>query len=113
MKKYEEVLRNNGFTVVTEKRKADNKYEVWFYQFTPEGEDWQECLYLDKDTTEEFVKNLHERIYYFDVDDEVEPYIAIRGTRGVPNSISALIEDAKWKLEKLQTILDDLIMEEN
>ena len=113
MKKYEEILRSNEVTVVTKKRKIDNKYEVLFYQFTPKGEDWNEYLYLDKDTDEEFEKKLHERIYYFDVDDEVEPYIAIRGTRGVPKSISALIEDAKWKLEKLQTVLDKLNEELN
>lgn len=112
MKKYEKILKNNGFTVSNTKQ-YDKTYEVWFYQYTPEGEDWNEYLYLDKNTNEEFEEKLRERIYYFDVDSEAEPYIAIRGTRGVPNSISAIIEDAKWKLEKLQTVLNKLNEELN
>lgn len=40
----------------------------------------------------------------FDVDEHVAPLVEIRGTRGVPDSILVLVEDAK----EIEEMLDDL-----
>ena len=42
------------------------------------------------------------------IDEEVEIWIDIRGTRGVPSSIKSLLEDAEWKLEKLKELLKEV-----
>ena len=41
-------------------------------------------------------------------DWEVEIWISSRGQNGVPSSISALVHDAEWKLEQLESLLSDL-----
>ena len=43
-----------------------------------------------------FIKQFNEYAENFDIDDHAEMYIPMRGQNGVPDSISDLVEDAKW-----------------
>lgn len=110
------VLESHDFNIsdVTEQ---DGEYYLEIGQYTPEGEDWSECIWFDG-TAKNFVEAVQARAENFDIDEEVEPYISMRGQRGVPNSISDLVEDAKWKYKKLDDLSDalkalDLKEEEN
>ena len=85
----------------------DGEYYLEIGQSTPEGEDWHECIWFDG-TAKNLVESVQTRVECFDIDEEVEPYISMRGQRGVPNSIKALVEDAEWKLEKLSDLSDAL-----
>ena len=67
--------------------------------WSPAGEDIVVTL-AGKDIAEEMVKYSSD----FDVDEHVEPLVAIRGTRGVPSSISVIVTDA-LEIEKM---LDEL-----
>ncbi len=71
-------------------------YKVCFEWYSDAGEDMPEEVDLDINFTDkdlyEFWYNLYTN---FDVDEHVEPLVEIRGTRGVPSSISELVEDAK------------------
>ena len=55
-----------------------------------------------------FVDAVEEITTNFDIDEEVEIWIPSRGQSGVPSSISALVHDAEWKLEQLESLLSDL-----
>ena len=57
---------------------------------SPLGEDL--VFYLDKN---DIAHSVAELAANFDVDDHVESLIPLRGTRGVPESISDLVGDAK------------------
>jgi hypothetical protein len=100
------VLESHDFNMadITEQ---DGEYYLDFGQYTPEGEDWGECVWFDG-TAESFVEAVQALAESFDIDEEVEPYISMRGQRGVPSSISALVEDAKWKQKKLTDLSDAL-----
>lgn len=100
------VLEDAGFNIgeITEQ---DGEYYVELSQYTPAGEDWYVIIWFDG-TDEDFIKSVRTCYNNFDVDDEVAPYIEMRGQRGVPNSISALLEDAKWKEQKLEELYDAL-----
>lgn len=90
-----------------EPSKQDNEYYVEFGMSTPEGEDWYETLWFDG-SYGGFVESLQNRINNFDIDEEVEIWIPIRGKNGVPNSITDLIEDAKWKKIQLEHLLEKM-----
>ena len=44
----------------------------------------------------------------FDVDEEAEKWIDHRGKNGVPSSIKVLVEDQKWKENKLEDLWREL-----
>lgn len=94
-----EAIEENGFRAepVTEQ---DGRYYVEISQGTPLGEDWWTAIWFDG-TDSGFAQGLYEYWQGFDVDDEVEPYIEMRGTNGVPSSVRELIEDAEWKRDTL------------
>ena len=110
MKKFNEaiikVLEDAGFNIgeITEQ---DGEYYIELSQYTPEGEDWYVIIWFDG-TDEDFIKSVRTCSDNFDVDEEAEPYIEMRGQRGVPNSIADLIEDAKWKGKTLEDLADAL-----
>lgn len=85
----------------------DGEYYIEFGMGTPEGEDWYECIWYDG-SFDRFVDSLQKRVDDFDIDEEVEIWIPSRGKNGVPSSITALIEDAKWKLVQLEHLLEVL-----
>ena len=106
MKKIINVLENNDFGT-DEITKQGDKYYMEINQYTPEGEDWNECIWFDG-TDKGFIDSLEERIDNFDIDEEVEIWVDSRGKNGVPSSIKALIEDAEWKFKTLKNILNEL-----
>ena len=83
------------------------EYYIELRQYTPEGEDWNVIIWFDG-TDEGFEDHLANLVEEFDVDEEAEIWINGRGQNGVPNSISAILKDAEWKLEKL-TELESLL----
>ena len=101
------IIEKYGFSLgkITEQ---DGDYYVDLNQGTPAGEDWYVVIWFDG-TTKDFILKLRDYYTSFDVDEEVEPYISMRGKNGVPNSISELIEDEKWKEELLEDLSDDLM----
>lgn len=101
-----EVLENNEFWV-HEVEKQDNGYYVEISQYTPLGEDWWVTIWFDG-TNEGFVESVREIYENFDVDEEAEIWVEMRGKHGVPTSIKALVEDAEWKEETLRTLAFDL-----
>lgn len=98
-----EVLENNGFSCDGDVTEQDGEYYIEINQYTPEGQDWWETIWFDG-TEEGFVKSVSNRANGFNVDEEAEIYIEIRGEKGVPDSIGDLMEDAEWKKETLQTL---------
>lgn len=100
------VLESHDFNI-SDATEQDGEYYLEIGQYTPEGEDWSECIWFDG-TAKNFVEAVQARAENFDIDEEVEPYISMRGQRGVPNSISDLVEDAKWKYKKLDDLSDAL-----
>ena len=84
-------------------------YKVCFEWYSPEGEDICDETELsvnfeDKDLYEYFY-NLYND---FDVDGHVEPLVEMRGTRGVPSSIKALVIDAESIEECYESIAKQL-----
>ena len=100
-----DIFEANGF-FVTDVSKQGYEYYIEYSQSTPLGEDWIETLFIGDGSMCELYSALDDRVYGFDCDEEVEPYIEMRGKNGVPDSIKALIEDAEWKEGKLTALRD-------
>lgn len=109
------VAENLGFSVnESEYNKYTKEWDIWLSQYTPAGEDWG--FELSFKSPNELVKTVEDYWMGFDVDEEVEVWIEYRGTRNVPSSIETLVDDAKWKEDKLFKLydkLDDCPIEEN
>nr|DAI69458.1 MAG TPA: hypothetical protein [Caudoviricetes sp.] len=101
-----EILEYNGFNY-NEVTEQDGKYYIELNNNTPLGEDWWLTVWFDG-TDKSFVDAIEEITTNFDIDEEVEIWIPLRGKNGVPSSISALVQDAEWKLEQLESLLSDL-----
>ena len=101
-----EIIENNGFSL-SNATEESNEFYVEINQLTPNKEDWIETIWFNG-TDKSFIKAINERYSNFDVDEETEKWICIRGKNGVPNSIRKLLEDAEWKKEKLKILFDDL-----
>lgn len=106
-----QIVKDCGFSVNIEKQNTGNKmfdnYCAELNQSTPEGEDWWENVIFDG-TDSDFIEEIRNRAYYFDVDEEVEIWIPHRGEGGCPSSILALVEDAQWKEKKLSDLSSKL-----
>lgn len=101
-----EILEYNGFSY-NEVEEQDGEYYIELNNGTPEGEDWWVTVWFDG-TDKSFVDAVEEITTNFDIDEEAEIWIPSRGQNGVPSSISALVHDAEWKLEQLESLLSDL-----
>lgn len=101
-----EAIENNGFccSAVME---YDNKFSIELYQYTTAGEDWNVIIWFDG-SDNGFINSFRKYAEDFDVDEEAEVFIELRGEYGVPSSISLLVKDAEWKKEKLGLLLKDL-----
>lgn len=108
LEKIKNIIEKLDFTVSDTTFGAKNEQGWELQQFTPLGEDWY-VSFPHNNNVETFINNLKKYVYYFDIDEEVEPYIEMRGKRGVPSSISDLLEDAKWKHETLQNLLAEIL----
>ena len=105
-KKIIKILEEQGFKV-HDVEKHDNKYYVEINQHTPAGEDWWESIMFNG-TNKDFIEQICKRTISFDIDDETEVFIRNRGKNGVPNSITTLVDDAKWKMETLEIVCNNL-----
>ena len=76
--------------------------------WSPLGEDL--LIYVDCDECLEVA--IEREIDCFDVDDHVEPLIYMRGKKGVPESIRALVEDAEDIEDMLRDLLQTLYQKE-
>lgn len=59
-------------------------------------------------TAKDFVKQFCEYAENYDVDDEVELYIGMRGKQGVPNTVRELYDDCQEAKDTLMNIADEL-----
>lgn len=84
-KEYLKVIEDCGWNVNV----SDNEIEI--ENWSPAGENLVEYLNKNADIFEQ----VNEIALSFDIDEHVEPLIEVRGTFGVPSSISTLIKDAK------------------
>lgn len=75
-------------------------------KYTPCGEDWFEEFSWK--SAKAFTEELENFVDNFDIDEQIEVWLPLRGTRGVPEHVTDLIEDAKWKLEQLEQLLLDI-----
>lgn len=100
-----DVIKDNGFTCSSIEQQGDKDFYVELSQTTPAGEDWHWTVWFDG-TDDNFISALEDDIYYFDVDEQVEPFIDNRGKYGIPGSIKLLVEDAEWKLKQLEKLFD-------
>jgi hypothetical protein len=55
-------------------------------------------------TPEDFVKQFTERAENYDVDEEVELYVGMRGKDGVPNTVRELLDDCQEAKDTLMEI---------
>ena len=59
-------------------------------------------------TPEDYVKQFTERAENYDVDEEVELYVNMRGQRGVPNTVRELLDDCQEAKDTLMEIANKL-----
>lgn len=57
---------------------------------------------------EDFVEQFTERAENYDVDEEVELYVNMRGKNGVPNTVRELLDDCQEAKDTLMEIADKL-----
>ena len=57
---------------------------------------------------EDFVKQFAERAENYDVDNEVELYVDMRGQRGVPKTVRELLDDCQEAKDTLMKIAEEL-----
>ena len=91
MERIEKVLEEAGV-------KYDIKDDYALVEFWTDtaGQDIPVELYFDeKPTPENFVKKFSEYAENYDVDDEVELFVNMRGKRDVPESIRELLDDCQ------------------
>ena len=55
-------------------------------------------------TPEDFVKQFTKRAEWYDVDEEVELYVGMRGKNGVPNTVRELLDDCQEAKDTLMEI---------
>lgn len=72
----------------------DSKEYVEISQYSPLGEDWICVVWYEKDG---FANAFNDYATSFDYEEEAAFYIKNRGKYGIPESITALLKDSKWK----------------
>ncbi len=108
LEKAKKIIENCGFTIQDEDVNFSGNETGWeIQQYTPEGEDWFVDIIVNNDVNK-LIDEISSYAENFDVDEEVEPYIEMRGQRGVPSSISDLIKDAEWKKDQLINLSNEL-----
>lgn len=108
MEKLKKIIEKKGFEISDTTFGTENEPGWDLQQFTPLGEDWYVSI-PHNNNVDTFIENLKSYANNFDIDEEVEPYIEMRGKKGVPESISDLLEDAKWKQKTLKALTKTLL----
>jgi hypothetical protein len=102
MKRIEEVFENMGINHEIEDNHA-------FIEFWTDKAGQDIPVDIDYDgTPEDFVKKFTEYAENYDVDDEVECYVNMRGKNGVPDSIRDLTDDCQGAKDTLMEIAENL-----
>lgn len=78
-----------------------------FSQYSNAGEDFSFIAYYDG-TAESLVESVREQYEDFDVDEHASLWVEYRGTRGIPNSIRTLVEDAEDIEEMIGELANEL-----
>lgn len=116
MKRVEKVLDKMGISYSYHKvEDSDNWYGLVEFWTDTAGQDIPTEFDFDG-TAEDFVKEFTERAENYDVDEEVEVYVNMRGQNGVPNTIRELLDDcqeAKNTLLEIAVKLNAAIQEED
>lgn len=103
-------------------KKVEEKTDVTFsisenggnakkYGYVVEGEYWSDLgedviisLVIDEADIEEVVHAMYEYQEYFDAEEHTTELFNLRGERGTPTSLRALLKDADEQAEKLEEI---------
>lgn len=102
MKRIEEVFKNMSINHEIEDGHA-------FIEFWTDKAGQDIPVDIDYDgTPEDFVRKFTEYAENYDVDDEVECYINMRGKNGVPNTVRELIDDCQEAKDTLMEIAENL-----
>ena len=95
--------------VISDVSKQDDNILIEIAQYSPLGEDWHETIWVNPDDTlSEVADAFKEFASSFDHEEAAVPFIEARGTNGVPESITELLEDARWKKDALTELGDKL-----
>lgn len=106
-RKMQQIVEENGFVVRCIDNEGKGSLTV-IRQCTPCGEDWMEDIWFTGDD-DSFVNSVLRLYDGFDVNDETELFIPVRGKYGVPSSIKEILNDAEWKKDKLKSLVDSLV----
>lgn len=101
-KKIMDVLEDCGWRL-NSIEKQNGEYCAEIENWSPAGEDLPETIWYNG-TGKGFVEAVQEWASDYDADDHAEIWVELRGQRGVPNSIRALIKDA----DAIGGMFDDL-----
>lgn len=95
-KRIEAVLERHDIRVCGDVRKGYRKgeYDIELETFSPLGEDFLIALIYDG-TKADFIRKFAEYADDFDAEEHASMWIEYRGTRGIPDSIRDLIQDAE------------------
>lgn len=97
-------LEHNEFNVLSFTRYEDDpKWNIEIEQYTPLGEDWITDIWFDG-SVKDFCHAVFGVYDSFDVDEAASLWIEGRGENGVPSSVQALLDDAKWKEQTLNNL---------
>jgi hypothetical protein len=102
--KIEQVLENSGVRYKLGSATEEALVEFWT---DTAGQDIPTEFEYDG-TPEDFVFRFAEAAENYDVDDEVELYVGLRGQRGVPNTVRELLDDCQEAKDTLMELADKL-----
>ena len=102
-----DVLEANEFVHITDPEQQGGEWFVEMEYYSEAGEDVVFDAWYDG-TMEDFIKAFIEYSDAFNVDSHVELWMDARGTNGVPDTLSGLLEDAKSIKKHLMHTADRL-----
>ena len=88
--------------------KIDSNYALVEFWTDTAGQDIPTEFEYDG-TASDFVKQFTKCAYAYDVDEEIELYVGMRGQRGVPERVRDIIDDCEEAKETLLNIANALL----
>lgn len=108
MERVKEVFDDLGFGRYDWRKNKDN---TWYgiFEFWTDTADQDIPTEIDfNGTAEDFTKKFVEAAENYNVDDEVETYVDMRGKNGVPNTVRELLNDCQEAKDTLMKIAEKL-----
>jgi hypothetical protein len=103
-----DAIEEQDFTISSVTKQDDNIL-IEISQYSPQGEDWYETIWVNPDDTlSEVAEAFKEYADNFDHEEAAALFIEGRGKNGIPESITDLLEDARWKKDVLTELGDKL-----